>query len=357
MKDNLPKFALVGAMILATVFLNHQSRGEFENSPGERIAPEPRLAALEFTTIPAPTSSVRTPSLVPVQTSSLDIDNLLKNDDLDSTDSLDSKMAIEPVQHSASKKATLEKQESGVAIPVVNAAASAVFDLGTGAVYFSYKDNIRWPMASLTKLMTSAVATKNMSLNQEVTIEEEDFRFLEGAGVTLKVGDKYALGDLIQIMLAVSSNEAAEAISRTYGREGFIKAMNAQAKDWGMENTNFNDPTGISVSNQSTISDLYIMTREIYNGLPELFKITRKTKVAVKEIVFQKLVRFSNINNFAGRADFLGGKTGFTEEAQGNLISLFSLNGRPVMVVVLGTTDRFGESEKLWTWFKANYGH
>ena len=52
-------------------------------------------------------------------------------------------------------------------------------------------------------------------------------------------------------------------------------------------------------------------------------------------------------NEFAGTAAFLGGKTGYTDEAQGNLVSLFSMRGTPVVIVVLGSADRFGETRTL----------
>lgn len=52
-------------------------------------------------------------------------------------------------------------------------------------------------------------------------------------------------------------------------------------------------------------------------------------------------------NAFAGTAGFLGGKTGYTEEAQGNLVSLFLLRGSPTAYVVFGSADRFGDTRML----------
>jgi len=66
-------------------------------------------------------------------------------------------------------------------------------------------------------------------------------------------------------------------------------------------------------------------------------------------------VAFSNINHFAGQADFLGGKTGYTDDAGGNLLSLFSYQKRPVLVLVMGASDRFGETRRLLQWFKNSY--
>ncbi len=356
MKDNIPKFILVGVMILVTVFLNHRSKGEFENLSNTEMALEPKLAAVEFVEPKIVTSSAEKPAADPRETSSSDIQKILDGSDLESVDA-DLPKTEESAQTGDSKKATLEKQPEQIVMPETNTAAATVLDLETGAPYFSFKGKIRWPMASLTKLMTAAVATKNMSLTQEISITDADFKFLDEDSAKVKLGERYALGDLLRVMLQVSSNEAAEAIANVYGRERFIKMMNDQAKEWGMDDTNFDDPTGISVSNQSTITDLYKMTWQIYSGYPEIFKITRKTRISVKELASQKFIRFSNINNFAGRADFLGGKTGFTDEAQGNLISIFALNNRPIGIIVLGTIDRFGESEKLWNWFRANYSH
>jgi D-alanyl-D-alanine carboxypeptidase len=55
----------------------------------------------------------------------------------------------------------------------------------------------------------------------------------------------------------------------------------------------------------------------------------------------------SATHQFAGRPDFLGGKTGFTASAQGNLISIFSVENHPILILVLGTESRFEESEKI----------
>ena len=70
-----------------------------------------------------------------------------------------------------------------------------------------------------------------------------------------------------------------------------------------------------------------------------------------------KKVVIKTINNFAGRSDFLGGKTGYTDVADGNLLSIFKYEGRPVIVIIMGTdyASRFDNTETLYNWFKANY--
>ena len=82
--------------------------------------------------------------------------------------------------------------------------------------------------------------------------------------------------------------------------------------------------------------------------MPEatLTEIGTGTEVAVK-----------NINEFSGEADFIGGKTGYTDQADGNLLSLFSYKGHPVVVIILGTDEnvRFMNTEALYNWFIQNF--
>ena len=54
--------------------------------------------------------------------------------------------------------------------------------------------------------------------------------------------------------------------------------------------------------------------------------------------------KLTNINEFAGRNDFFGGKTGFIDQSGGNLVSLFKKNGKMVYIGVLGSSDRFNDT-------------
>jgi len=156
-------------------------------------------------------------------------------------------------------------------------------------------------------------------------------------------------------MLTVSSNEAAEALAQYVGRTDFLARMNTRAKAWGMLDTYFTDPTGLSSANQSTAADLQKLAWHIYSGYPAIFQASRKPKASIYEIHSKKRQTLTNINQFAGEAWFVGGKTGYTDDASGNLLTVFTHSHRPVIAVVLGTDDRFGESERLIDWFTAQY--
>jgi len=235
------------------------------------------------------------------------------------------------------------------------AAAVVVADLASGTIFFSQNADERWPLASVSKLMTAAVASDLLDPRERVTITAS-MMSVDPAERVLKAGDIYAVSDLLRIMLLPSNNVAAEALAELSGRQRFLAAMNAKAEAWGMANTYYDDPSGLSAANQSTANDLLALARNIYAEYPQIFDMTRLPQATVSEISRGAAVTVKNINNFAGDPDFLGGKTGYTDQANGNLLSLFSWRGRPVFIAVLGTSggNRFTYTRKLLDWLKNN---
>lgn len=238
--------------------------------------------------------------------------------------------------------------------PALSAQRVLVADLKTGEAFFVIKRNDRWPLASLTKLAGAVVVLRDMDLDQSVTITDADVA-PAAEDQHLLPGERYRARDLLRVMLSASSNEAAEALAYAYGHPNFVGATNALVSSWGLEDTHFDDPTGLSASNQSTLADLERLVARIYAEYPDILKITRQKSWSIKELGTRKTKTIKSTNLFAGLADFLGGKTGYTDEAGGNLISLFAYKARPVLLVVLGSDDRFRETERLFAWFKANF--
>lgn len=240
--------------------------------------------------------------------------------------------------------------------PSIGAREAIVADLETGKPYFALHAADRWPMASVTKLMTGAYALDHMDASSSVTLAAPDF---ENSGDVsshlVKAGERYSRDGLLSMMFAFSSNEAADALANAKGRLSFVAGLNGQAGAWGLSNTYFEDPTGISAANQSTPEDLVVLGRHIYHDYSQLLSITRTPRVTVRELSRGGVKSFTNINQFAGHPDFIGGKTGYTGEAQENLLSIFSYGNRPVIIVVLGTGDRFGDTSTLLSWFKRNF--
>lgn len=250
-------------------------------------------------------------------------------------------------------KAEQKNDYSGV---TVNAVAALALDLETGKEFFSLNKEKRWPIASITKLMTSVLTIENIGKQKDVLFNESAVA-AEGDAGNFAAGELYKAGDLLKAMMLVSSNDAAEALAEFYGRQQFIQDMNTKAQIIQMRDTVFGDPTGLSVLNQSTPIDLWKLSEYIFRNHKEVFDISRKGSEAVTELRSRKTKTLVNINLFAERPDFLGGKTGYIEEAQQNLISFFLINKRPVLIIVLGAEDRFLETEKILEWIYTKYGN
>lgn len=226
--------------------------------------------------------------------------------------------------------------------------ALGVFSL-SGDKIIALADDKHWPIASLTKLMTALVAFSEIENSGQIKITKEMIDTTDGSAGDFKESERYSTTDLEKALLAVSSNVAAEALASTLGRDKFLSLMADYASRIGLKDTRFVDPTGLSIGNQSTIQDLVKLVRYIFAKQPAIFEITREPSVLITDLASKKSRTLKNINQFAGRADFIGGKTGTTPEAVQNLISVFRGTGNDngFIIVLLGTEDRFNETQKL----------
>lgn len=228
--------------------------------------------------------------------------------------------------------------------------AAGAYVMGTMEPLYSFRDEKQWPIASVTKLMTALTARRVMTGEEVVTITEDAISAPGEVG-NFKVGERFLAKDLIQAMLVGSSNDAAKAIADQYGKGAFTAEMNKTAVAIGMTDTVFVDAAGLSAANISTPHDLSKLARFIWNEDPQIFTITQRTYINIVDIDNHRSRKLASTNIFAGRANFLGGKTGQIPDSNGNLISIFSLPDKssPVIIVVLGATDRFKETEKILT--------
>lgn len=231
----------------------------------------------------------------------------------------------------------------------VNAASALIVDLTDDENLLEYNLEIRRPLASLSKLMSAIIAAESVGFQKLATITEDDV-LAEGNAGNFSPGETFTIGDLVKAALVVSSNDAADAIARFYGYGNFIQAMNKKAGEIGLKNTTFEDPSGLSFINQGTANDLKKLMGYISDHHASLLRLTTEKETTIEELGRKSKRSLININAFSGQADFMGGKTGYTPLAQGNLISIFNYQGRKLLFIVLGAEDRFAETKRLYEW-------
>lgn len=199
--------------------------------------------------------------------------------------------------------------------PSISAKSFVIGDLDTGEIILSNDAETTRPIASISKLMTALVASENISATSTIFVSEE--AKVGQCTSDLKVGDTFALSDIFYSLLLKSNNEAAEAIAITYGRQNFIDLMNIKASGLGLFSMNFNDPSGLSPDNVSNANDLFSFARYLYNNQSEIISVTKTEQYQIPNH------RWINISKFINDKDYIGGKNGYTDEANQTLVAMF----------------------------------
>lgn len=238
--------------------------------------------------------------------------------------------------------------------PEITATSAYVYDpIGNKVLYSKNADDIR-PIASLNKLMTAAVAdtllSQSKSLQKPIRINK--FTDANRADKALLPGTYWEVDDLITYMLVGSSNKAAETIaSNLIPRESFMSLMNFTARRLGLSKTTFNNPTGLTEykttkkgkaivpSGQSTAKEVAYMLWKIIESHPGLLETTQLAQVKFSNGI--SAFAIDNTNKILSEYPIVVGKTGFTEDAGGNLAIVLqkTQTSHAYVIVVLGSTQ------------------
>ncbi len=225
-------------------------------------------------------------------------------------------------------------------------------------IYYNKNIEMRRPIASLTKLMTAIIVLENYDLNDVIKISRENAE-PEGSRDDLRPDEKITARSLLNIMLINSSNNAALALADK--RTDFISLMNKKAKDLGLYNTHFINADGVdNEENYSSALDVAKIFSYLINTHQEILEILKTKNMVIYSVDGKIEHRLENTNEFLGKlSEVVAGKTGYTDKAGGSLILLisgFRFGSKDnIITVVLGSPDRFGESEKLIQWLKEAY--
>ena len=230
---------------------------------------------------------------------------------------------------------------------------------GKERILFEKEKDIKLPIASLTKLITAKIVIDNYDLSKKIKISEEAVNQEENFG-KLSAGKILSVKYLLYPLLMESSNDAAYALSNDYDgmtEEKFLQLMNEKSINFGLQNTYFANSTGLDPEkpeepkNYSTAFDLAKLAENLLEDklLWEILAVPSFNSYGPE---------LSNTNALLGKLPrIVGGKTGYTEEALGCfLLVIEAPRGKGYIIsVILGSSDRFGEMEKLAAWLYQAY--
>ncbi|OTG67237.1 D-alanyl-D-alanine endopeptidase PBP7/8 [Acinetobacter silvestris] len=241
--------------------------------------------------------------------------------------------------------------------PSVNARAALVMDAQTGEVLYSKNTNLALPIASITKLMTAVItADARLNMSEDITLQQIDFAGAGGknSSSTLKAGDTMNRAEMLLVALMKSENPAAAALARTYpgGRSAFVAAMNAKARQLGMNTTHYVESTGLDPHNISSARDLGILVSSASQyGLIRQFSTTAHYDFNLG----YRVLKSNNTNALVrnGGWNINISKTGYINEAGRCVVMHTTVNNRPAVVVLLGASTsqaRTNDATNLLNW-------
>lgn len=240
----------------------------------------------------------------------------------------------------------------------VSAESYIVADAETGEVLVEKNAGTQYPIASVTKLMTAIVAKEHMDLHHTTVVSDYSHNAYGSEG-QLATGEKILVSDLFYPLLMESSNDAAEVLADDFGRDNFIDLMNQKASSIEMDNTSYEDPSGLSAHNVSTAQDLLRLAFYVRAQFPELLDITRVKQYSIIDHTW------TNKNAMLTYPNFLGGKNGFINESKKTTLSYFNVSfrgndpdskaiSRPLALVLLRSDDRDADTALLLSYISKN---
>ena len=274
---------------------------------------------------------------------------------------------------------------------VVRSAAAAqayvIADAYTGYILEEQEPRKKLQVGSLTKIATASVVLdwaerKSGDLNRVVTIPQEAFVGVTENHIGFQPGDNITLRDLLYAALVQSDNIAAYTLAHHIGSQlgsllpgevsskftpvdAFVAQMNALANQLKMERTRFVNPHGIDYKVKpvpySTAEDMARLTRYAMSKASFRFYVSQKERqISFNRAGHQLNYMLRNTNELLGKMGIDGVKTG-TSARSGQCLILYAnresevvrqgqretVYPRHLMVVLLGSSNRFGEGAAM----------
>ena len=237
----------------------------------------------------------------------------------------------------------------------LKSSVALVLDADTDEVLLSKNSQAVLPIASLTKLMTAVVvAEANLPLAEPLTVTQDDVDTETFSSSRLRVGTTLSREEMLHLALMSSENRAAHALGRAYpgGLDAFVAAMNRKARELGMNDTHYVEPTGLSSNNQSSARDLATLVKAAQeHQMIRDFSTSPEYEVAVGNRTTQ--FRTTNALVRSPAWDIVLQKTGYITEAGRCLVMQARVAGRKLIMVFLDSTgkySRIGDSERVRRW-------
>jgi D-alanyl-D-alanine carboxypeptidase len=246
------------------------------------------------------------------------------------------------------------------AVSGISARNAVLIEQKTGRVIYGRNIHQSERIASITKIMTAILAVESGKMKKTVTVSPIAVR-TEGSSIYLKPGQKIKLEDLVYGLMLRSGNDAANAIAESVGGsiEGFVYLMNEKAKEIGMKDTYFSNPSGLDEKGKdhySSAYDMALLTRYAMNNIAYAKIVGTKVHKAPNTAESWDYVWKNKNKLLTSMYEYsTGGKTGYTKKAGRTLVSTATKNSMDLIVVTLAAPGDWQDHINLFEYGFKHY--
>lgn len=215
----------------------------------------------------------------------------------------------------------------------------------------SYNADVQRAPASTTKLLTGLIAIKTLQETDIVRVGNEVN--VEGSQLGLNPGDEISVHELLTALYVHSSNDAAAALAVKISGSipAFAEEMNKYVTALGGEYSHFTNPHGMPDSEHYTTANDLVKIASIFLKKEELMKFVKEPSARIQWKNSQGMVRYANVQNTNSLLGIYPGdeglKTGTTTEAGQCLVSYVTRPDGELLLVLLGSKNRYNDTIKL----------
>ncbi|SEF68319.1 D-alanyl-D-alanine carboxypeptidase [Eubacterium ruminantium] len=252
--------------------------------------------------------------------------------------------------------------------PEIKSKSGIVMDIDTGFIMYEKAAYQKHYPASITKIMTALIALQNGDLNSTIVMSDAaiDNTPVDSSNIALSYGEKISLKNALYAMLLSSANEAAYGIAEHVGGSlsAFCDMMNKKAADLGCKSTHFANASGLHDKDHYTCCyDMALIGIAAY-ALPEFKDISSTLTYTIPATNLNtERVLWHGDNMLFGSNEYyypyaVCGKTGYTDEANGTLVTFAEKDGQRLVCVVMDvvpSSETFKDSAALLDYCFENF--
>lgn len=245
-----------------------------------------------------------------------------------------------------------------VPLPSISAKSYIVIDVPTGSVLSSKDASTPLPPASTAKLATALASLKIYKLDEGLTVPQFCTQ-VDGTKAGLLQGQKFLVGDLLKALLVYSAGDAGCALSiGKISYADFVGLMNQVADEAGLRNTKFSNPIGLDDTDGENLASAEDLAKLGMLAVKNDFirEVVRLKEFDLRDLdgkYSRKLVSTNKL--LAEIPGSVGVKTGTTTGAGEVLIYEYAKDKTDLVVVVMGSRDRFSDVKGLLFWILKSY--